>query len=271
MTIPNFDDATAVTTTDSPESDEMAWSGHLTADWSIGKVPNGGYSAAVIVRALLGHTGAEVPLSLTTHYYRPAIADAPVTVRTEVRRRGRTMTHADAIVEQDGKVRARSVAVLGSYPATERLLVAAAPPISPIEQCVARNPTAQGFNMSLLDSLEILIDPSTIDTQTPDSSGARVDGWVRFRDDRPVDALALALFVDSFPPAALLAIPETGWVPTVEMTTHVRAQATNGWIRAEVTTDNIRGGTLIENVRLWDTTDTLVAEGRQLALLAVPQ
>jgi len=210
MIIPNLDEATALASDDSPDADEMRWSGHLTGDWSIGQVPNGGYTAAVIVRALLAHSSAEVPVSLTTHYYRPTIADAPFTIRTEVRRRGRTMTHADAVVEQDGKGRARSVAVLGGYPGSDELLAAPPPPIASADECDARNPTAQGFNMTLLDSLDVRIDPSGIDTQSPESQGAQIDGWVRFRDDRPNDAIALALFVDAFPPAALLAIPETG-------------------------------------------------------------
>ena len=65
----------------------------------------------------------------------------------------------------------------------------------------------------------------------------------------------------------LIPRPDSGWIPTVELTTHVRARAVDGWIRAQVTTNNIRGGNLIEDVRLWDQTDTLVAQSRQLAML----
>ncbi len=266
-TIPNFDDAIALSSDDSSDGDEMVWHGHLTHDWSIGPVPNGGYSGAVLANALQQHTGAAVASSLTTHYYRPTLPDAPFTVRTEIMKRGRTVTHADAVLEQDGKVRCRSVALMGSYPAPDMILSTPPPEVAPVDDCPARDPKSQGLNMSLLDTLDVRLDPATEATDGPDGEGERVAGWVKFRDDRPNDSLALTLFVDSFPPAVLVTLPGTGWVPTLEMTTHIRAEAAPGWIRGEVTSANVRGGTLIENVRLWDSTDTLVAEARQLALL----
>lgn len=273
MTFPNFDEAIALTTGDALNAealdalDTILWHGNLTHDWSIGPVPNGGYSGAVLANALQQHTGAAMASSLTTHYYRPTIPDAPFTIRTEIMKRGRTVTHADAVLEQDGKVRCRSVALLGGYPEAETILATSPPPITPVDQCPARDPLSQGLNMSLMQSLDVRLDPSSEASDGPTSAGERIDGWVKFRDDRPNDSLALTLFVDSFPPAVLITLPGTGWVPTLEMTTHIRAQAAPGWIRGEVTTANVRGGTLVEDVKLWDSTNTLVAEARQLALL----
>lgn len=271
--VPDFDAAIALTneaglTPEAAEAhEEMLWHGHLTGDWSIGPVPNGGYSGAVLVNALRSHTGADIASSLTTHYYRPTIPDAPFTIRTEIMKRGRTVTHADALLEQEGKVRCRSVALMGTYPKTETILATTPPPIASPDDCPARDPQSQGLNMSLLQSLDVRLDPSAEITAGPNGAGERIDGWVKFRDDRQNDALALTLFVDSFPPAVLITLPGTGWVPTLEMTTHIRAVAAPGWIRGEVTTANVRGGTLIEDVKLWDSTNTLVAEARQLALL----
>ena len=111
------------------------------------------------------------------------------------------------------------------------------------------------------------VDPAVEQLIGNPEAEARVDGWARFRSPRPNDAVALGLFADAFPPAVLIPRPDSGWIPTVELTTHVRARAENGWIRAEITTANIRGGNLIEDVKLWDETETLVAQSRQLALL----
>ena len=119
--------------------------------------------------------------------------------------------------------------------------------------------------MTLLDSLDMRLHPETPLPVVDDV--ARTQGWVRFRDSRENDALALGLFADSFPPAVLSAVPDAGWVPTIELTTHIRAAARSGWIRGESTTSNVHDGTLVENVRLWDSDETLVAEARQLALL----
>jgi len=262
---PNFDAALALTTADSIESDHVTWHGHMTRDWSIGPVPNGGYTAALQLHALTRHTSYPIASSLTTHYYRPTIGDTACTIETQIQRAGRSTTHADATLVQDGKVRARSVAVLGDYPADELVLPTPAPVITPPNECEARDPKSQGLNMTLMDSLEIRLDPSA--TNIDENGAACIDAWVRFRDGRANDALAMALFVDSFPPAVLMAVTNAGWVPTIEMTTHIRAEAQPGWIQGRVTTANVRGGTLIEDVQLWDGEGVLVGEARQLALL----
>ncbi len=262
---PNFDRAVALTSEDARESNDMRWSGHMTKDWSIGPVPNGGYTSALQLHALLSHTGYPVASSLTTHYYRPTIGGEDCTIHTQIQRAGRTTTHADATLTQDGKIRARTVAVLGDYPADDVVLPTQPPRIAPPDACEARDPKSQGLNMSLMDSLEIRLD-TTVDNIDAEG-GAVIDAWVRFRDERPNDALAMALFVDSFPPAVLMAVTNAGWVPTIEMTTHIRAAAADGWIQGRVTTANVRGGTLVEDVQLWDSSGTLVAEARQLALL----
>lgn len=266
---PNFDEATALVPDDEtpvgPDTDEVLWHGHMTNDWSIGAVPNGGYTSAIVVRALLAHTGAQRPASLTTHYQRPTIADAPLTVRTRVIRRGRSMTHGEAVFVQDDKTRAHSIAVLGDY-ATDDVLFARTPPTIPsAEDCEPRDPKSQGLDMTLMQSLDIRVDSPNKADSRPGSS--RFDCWVRFRDDRPNDELALALMVDAFPPAILAAVPTTAWVPTIEMTTHIRATAAPGWIQGEIVTDDVRGGEIVEDVRLWDSTGALVAEARQIALL----
>jgi acyl-CoA thioesterase len=263
----DFDAATALTRTGDTKSDVVHWSGHMTTDWSIGRVPNGGYTGALMLRGLLAHTLCAAPKSMTIHYYRPTIGDEACSITTEVRRVGRSATHADATLEQDGKVRARAVGVFGDYPAPEVLLHRAPKAIPSPEECRVRLAQNQGLQMSLVDTLEIRLAHSIDDGIDPSTSRAAVDGWVRFRDGRDNDALGLLLFADSFPPAVLAAAPDTGWVPTIELTVHMCAPATPGWIRCEVSTSNVRGGTVIEDVRLWDSTGALVVEGRQIAVL----
>ena len=267
MTSPNFDLDSQLHSLDDEKVDDLTrvWHGQLTSNWSIGPVPNGGYSSAVALRALLAHTGCNSPWALTTHYYRPTIGDAAVEVRTEVLRRGRTTTHADAVLIQDDKIRLRCVGVFGDIPAGEVLFGSTPPPIPDPQDCLERDPAAQGLDMSLLQSLEVRLHQQT--ARPIDTSTVQVDGWVRFRDGRPNDALALCLFADTFPPAIVSVLPETGWVPTIEMTTHIRAAAAPGWIRGQITTTNVHDGYLVEDVRLWDSNDVLVVDARQLAML----
>jgi hypothetical protein len=58
-----------------------------------------------------------------------------------------------------------------------------------------------------------------------------------------------------------------GWVPTLELTAHVRARPAPGRIAAEVRTRFVTGGLLEVDGVYWDSTGRLVAQSRQLALV----
>ncbi len=61
-----------------------------------------------------------------------------------------------------------------------------------------------------------------------------------------------------------------GWVPTGR-TDRPRPRApAPGWLRVWVATRFLAGGYLEEDAEVWDSTDTLVAQSRQLARLAGP-
>ena len=62
--IPNVDDAIALTTDDDTDADHVLWHGHLTDNWSIGHVPNGGYTGAV--RKVAVGLGSRYRLETTT-------------------------------------------------------------------------------------------------------------------------------------------------------------------------------------------------------------
>ena len=97
---------------------------------------------------------------------------------------------------------------------------------------------------------------------------ARVRGWFRLLDGEPLDPFTLLLVADAFPPAIFnLDIP-MGWTPTLEMTTHIRANPTTEWLRCQFTTRFITGGLLEEDGEIWDQAGRLVALSRQLALVA---
>ena len=92
-------------------------------------------------------------------------------------------------------------------------------------------------------------------------------GWFSLRHDQAIDTIGLLTAVDSFPPTIFnLGLP-VGWVPTVELTAHVRARPAPGALRCAFTTRFVTGGFLEEDGEVWDSTGTLVAQSRQLALL----
>ena len=78
---------------------------------------------------------------------------------------------------------------------------------------------------------------------------------------RPGGELLLAL--DAMPPVAF-DLGLLGWTPTLELTAHIRARPAPGWLRVALSTDNLSGGFLEEDAVIWDSTDRLVAQSRQL-------
>jgi hypothetical protein len=93
-------------------------------------------------------------------------------------------------------------------------------------------------------------------------------GWFAFADGRPSDPLALMLAVDAFPPAVFHLDLPPGWVPTLEMTVHVRDVPAPGPLRGIFRTRYVSNGLFEEDGEVWDSAGRLVAMSRQLALIA---
>ncbi|MBD3646521.1 MAG: thioesterase family protein, partial [Pseudomonadales bacterium] len=94
-----------------------------------------------------------------------------------------------------------------------------------------------------------------------------MSGWIRFADDRPPDTRTLVLLCDTFPPSPFGVLGQIGWVPTLELTVHCRRRPAPGWIKAQLRTDDLYEGRMIETGALWDSEDRLVAQCRQLGLV----
>ncbi|HKN92520.1 MAG TPA: thioesterase family protein, partial [Acidimicrobiia bacterium] len=86
-----------------------------------------------------------------------------------------------------------------------------------------------------------------------------------FVDGREADVSALPLLADAFPPA-VLDVASASWVPTVELTVHVRGRPAPGWIAASFRTRFLCDGYFEEDGELWDSSGRLVALSRQLAV-----
>ena len=100
-------------------------------------------------------------------------------------------------------------------------------------------------------------------------------GWIRLAEPRRVDALAVAAFADSFPPAIFSSAgPEAalGSVPTIDLTVHFRAALPLPDARPEdfalcvFRTRTARDGFCEEDGEIWSARGELLAHSRQLAL-----
>ena len=259
----HFDEETSVT-----RLGAGSWRGTLTPNWSIGAVPNGGYAQAIALAAVSGSLPHPHPLTVTTHFLRPC-EHGPVDVDVEVVRQGRSVSTAMARLVQQGKERLRLLAAFGDLArATGLTLRVHGPPgLAPPEAClVPGGQTEPGPDSPpIAQRVEVRIDPSSAAWL-----GGRLDGttsyraWTRFADGRPADPASLPLLVDAMVPAVFGAI-ERQWVPTVELTTHVRGVPAPGWLVASVSTRFVIDGAFEEDCELWDADGRLVAMSRQLA------
>lgn len=247
----------------------------LSAGWTIISAVNGGYLLAVLGRALREALPHPDPLTITAHYLT-ASQPGPAVIRTETVRAGRSMATGQASLFQtddEGREVERirvigAFADLGALPDDVR--TSALPPRMPgYADCVSSDDAPEGGPVSgstaILERLDLRLDPATAGWALGAPSGAGdMRGWLGLADGRDHDALSLLLAVDALPPTAF-DLGLKGWVPTLELTVHIRCRPAPGPLRVAITTRNLAGGLLEEDTQVWDTRDRLVAQSRQLA------
>ena len=79
-----------------------------------------------------------------------------------------------------------------------------------------------------------------------------------------VGGYLLLVFADAMPPSTF-DLGLFGWVPTLELTVHVRGLPAPGWVQVVQRATLLRDGWLDEECEVWDSTGRLVAQARQLA------
>ena len=97
-----------------------------------------------------------------------------------------------------------------------------------IEACPRLPVQGPGFEVPLMAVVAEHLDPAVMGWAVGRPSGAgELRGWAAFADGRDPDPLALLMLVDALPPATF-DLGSTGWVPTLELTCHVRAAPAPG-------------------------------------------
>jgi hypothetical protein len=245
----------------------------LSAGWTILGAVNGGYLLAVLGRALADALPHPDPFSITAHYLT-ASRPGPAVVRTETVRTGRTLSTGQASLLQydDEGNEVERIRVLASYGDLAALpddvrTTAKPPALPPLERCFGPDdaPSPVDGGSAIAGRLMLKLDPDTLGWALGQPSGkGEMRAWFGLADGRDADPFSLLLAVDALPPTAF-EMGLSGWVPTVELTVHVRCRPAPGPLRVAITTRNLAGGFLEEDAEVWDSADRLVAQSRQLA------
>ncbi|MGW4734610.1 thioesterase family protein [Streptomyces shenzhenensis] len=251
----------------------------LRAGWTIGNAVNGGYLLAVLGRALADALPHSDPFTISAHYLT-ASRPGPAVVRTETVRTGRTLSTGQASLYQRDEHgdEVERLRVLASYGDLDTLpddvrTTATPPALPPMDQCFGPQdgPAPVAGESAITGRLMLKLDPATLGWALGMPSGkGEMRSWFGLADGRDADPLSLLLAVDALPPTAF-ELGLSGWVPTVELTVHVRHRPAPGLLRVSITTRNLAGGFLEEDAEVWDSSDRLVAQSRQLARVRLGQ
>jgi acyl-CoA thioesterase len=240
----------------------------------IARGPNGGYIAAVLLRALQvrladvdGDIGLRSPRSMTIHYPAPP-ALGPAVITTEIIRAGRSLVTASAQLEQNSLPMAVALAAFSpAWPGenwTDETPPTAPPPAEVSDTGIDRPP------LPFLDYWEHRFTRGrVVDADGP----AETEGWIRLAEVEPIDAPVVAAMTDAFPPAVFMRSSTPSPVPTIDLTIHFRAGVPASgldpelWVLGRFRTRTIVEGFLEENGELWTADGALMAQSRQLAIM----
>ena len=249
------------------------YEGCVSPDWRIVRGANGGHLAAIVLRAMTNEVGDQErePRTMSVHFARVP-KEEPFEVHVSVERVGRTMSNLSARLIQDGKVVIVAIAAFStprSGPEFNDLQMPEVPRPDAIEPITDREDFAFGRQF---DFRRALGPPSGERTDR-----AELGIWMRLREPQVADHIVSTQLLDAFAPAVFAKLGQGGGgagVPTVEMTYHYREHlplpeaAPDAWHLGVFRTMTSRGGFIEEDGWLWSTDGRLVAQSRQLSLLA---
>ncbi len=252
---------------------EGRFAARLDRAWWILRGPNGGYLAAILVRAMQGAVAdpARGLRSLTVHYLRPP-AEGEVEIQTRVERQGRSLTTVSARMQQGRETQALALAAFSRPRPGDELHHAVMPEVPAPERIAARSANPDVPIHSLYDERPVLGGGPWGDSR---GSEALSGGWIRLAEPHPLDDALIAAYSDAWPPAifACSDVKAGRGVPTVDLTVHVRAGAAHprvapdDFVLAVFRTRECREGFLEEDGELWSRDGVLLAQSRQLAVM----
>lgn len=253
----------------------------ISPSWWIVTGPNGGYVAAVVLRAMVAAVADpdRRPISSTFHFLRPPHA-GPVEVDVTVERSGRTVTNVSARMTQDGRLLLLALVAFGtaregalSFDETAGLPLRPDGVPVPGWADIEPNPVDPERDIPMRSLYELRWGFGGIPFSGEAGSTADSAGWLRLRESPPIDEVVLVAMADAWIPPVFSRVTEPLAVPTVDLTVHFRARPspaiTGGdaaWCFVRFASPVAGDGYIVEHGSVWDASGRLLADVRQLAV-----
>ncbi len=250
---------------------EGLYRGQIDRGWWVVAGPNGGYLAAIVLRA--AETALDdpsrAPRSFTIHYTARPV-EGPVEIEARIERSGRSLTTLSLRVTQEGRLIAIALAAFSKPRTSIEFQHAGRPEVIPLDSADAppfRNilPIHERFELRW----------AVPETMFGAGDRARSGAWIRLAEPMEPNYALVAAITDAVPPAVFAAMkPEQigGGVPTIDLNIHFRAPlpqpgaGAEDFLLALFQTRVLREGFLEEDGEIWTRDGVLLAQSRQLAI-----
>jgi acyl-CoA thioesterase len=241
----------------------------IRENWWVGRGPNGGYVAAILMNALGTVLPDRPPRSLSIHYLRPPAA-GPAEVAVRIDRQGRSASFLSARLVQDGKTCVSALAAFSDPWKGPSYEAYAMPKVRPPEELSHLIPEEQNLPRFFHNYEAVpAIGPPPFESAEETLTG----GWIRSREPRPLDPPLAAAILDAWIPTAFIVLDRPHPAPTLDLTIHFRSPlpaptgGSEDWYLSVFRSGLARDGFFDEDGELWSADGRLLAQSRQLALL----
>ncbi|AZG47976.1 thioesterase family protein [Gordonia insulae] len=267
-----------------PGADRITYRAVIDPVFTIGPKVHGGSLQMVVAhaarRALVelaspvapdadDHEAAKIPVAISSDYLAAPDA-AEIDLEVTVRKRGRTVTVMTVDAVQNGRTMVASSVTCarpdtGAPHHTSPTVLDGTPADPPADGIGLDNSPISEVN-HLGPALDLVLDAETFPIARGEKGDPVVRGWARPKGGAHPDTGFAVLVCDISPPVVMnLAL--FGWAPTVQLTTYVRRHPAPGWLRFAATSTEVGPGMFEEDHLVVDSTGTVVAQSRQLALI----
>ena len=235
----------------------------ISSDWNI-IAPNGGYLMAIAGKVISTLSDSQIPLSMTAYYHKPTSPGHAELIVDRIIQNKRTFTAKVSLIQKNAVV----ISYTGMFTPKNAFggmtFVQKQPKLPDPSECIEIPRPSLAF----FDQVKLLVPPNQLDwLQGVEGKETVFSGYFSFQDNRPLDSLAVLLFIDATPPPILRKTGPLAWVPTIELTVQVRNIPTGltlGFISKTCFTTN---GLTETDIELWTEDGTIIALGRQLAFI----